>query len=109
MDNYLIDRETLTKLVDELIKKRTLPADNAEELNQLREQMIESLDKKIGIAIFSKMTEEQNTEFNEMLDRDDATEEDYKAFFDKIGLKVDQIIADTYQTFSEEFLGGQNV
>lgn len=108
MDNYLIDRETLTKFVDELIKKRTLPADNAEELNELREQMIASLDKKIGIAIFSHLTEEQNTELNELLDRDDTSAETYKEFFDKIGLKVDQIIADTYKAFSEEFLGGQN-
>ena len=109
MDNYLIDRETLTKLVDELIKRKHLPAESAEELNELREKMITSLDDKIGIAIFSHLTEEQDAELNELLDRGDTSEEAYKEFFDKSGLKIDQIIADTYKAFSEEFLGGQDV
>ena len=110
MDKYLIDRETLGKFVDELIKRKALPVDNPEELNTLREESIKSLDDKIGLAIFGNLTDEQNTEFNQLLDRTDAEESDYESFFDKIGLNVEQTITDTMNAFGEEFLaGGQNV
>ena len=110
MDNYLIDRETLGKFVDELINRRALPVNSPEELNTLREESIKSLDDKIGLAIFGKLTEDQNTEFNQLLDRTDAEESDYQAFFDKIGLDVEQTITDTMNSFGEEFLAvGQNV
>ena len=110
MDNYLIDRETLGKFVDELIKRKALPANSPEELNNLREESIKSLDDKIGLAVFGNLTDEQNTELNQLLDRTDAEESDYEDFFNKIGLNVEQTITDTMNAFGEEFLaGGQNV
>lgn len=110
MDNYLIDRETLGKFVDELIKKKALPVNTPEELNNLREESIKSLDDKIGLAIFGSLTDEQNTEFNQLLDRADAEESDFENFFNKIGLDVEQKVTDTMNSFGEEFLaGGQNV
>ena len=107
MDDYLIDRQTLSQFVDALIKKKALPVDNPEELNSVREDAIKSLDDKIGLAVFGGLTEEQNTEFNQMLDRN-AAEDEYESFFNRIGLNVEETITNTMKTFAEDFLGGQN-
>lgn len=108
MDDYLIDRETLGKFVDELFKNKTLPVDNVEELNAQREAAIKALDEKIGVSIFSKLTQEQNAELNQLLDQDNTTAEDYAAFFNRIGLDVEQITKDAAEEFARDFLGGQN-
>ena len=81
MDNYLIDRETLGQFVDELMKKKPLPANTAEELNTLREQTIKSLDDKIGMAIFGSLTTPQLEEFNQILDRNEESPEIFQNFF----------------------------
>ena len=63
---------------------------------------------KSHLAVGS-LTDEQNTEFNQLLDRTDAGESDFESFFNKIGLDVEQRITDTMNAFGEEFLaGGQN-
>ena len=110
MDDYLIDRQTLSQFVDGLIKKKALSVNSPEELDSLREKAIKSLDDKIGLAIFGSFTVEQNKEFNEMLDREGVNEDDFSNFFQRIGLDVNQKISETLNTFSEEFLAeGQNV
>ncbi len=109
MVNTLIDRETLGQFVDELIKKQPLSVNNTEDLNNLREKSITALDDKISIAIFSQLHKEQNTEFNQMLDQtEEPSEEEYKEFFKKSGIDLEQTIADAMQDYATEFLGGQN-
>ena len=108
MDDYLNDREILAKFVDELIKNKALPVGNAEELNTQREAAIKELDKRIGMAIFGKFTEAQNTEFNQLLDRGDTTDEEFAAFFAKAGIDIEQTTKEAAEAFAKEFLGGQN-
>jgi molecular chaperone GrpE (heat shock protein) len=108
MDNYLIDRETLGRFVDELIKSKTLSVSSTEELNIKREEAIKTLDEKIGLAIFRKFTPEQNTEFNQLLDREDTTEATFENFFQKTGLNIEKIANDALAEFAKEFLGDQN-
>ena len=108
MDNYLIDREILSSLVDELIKKKPLTVNDTEELNKLRESAISSLDDKIGTAIFSQFTREQNEEYHRLIDREDASEQDFADFFSNAGIDLEQTITDTMQEFAKEFLGGDN-
>ena len=108
MDNYLIDREILSSLVDELFKKKPLAVNNTEELNKLRESTINSLDDKIGTAIFSQFTREQNEEYHRLIDREDATEQDFEKFFNDSGIDLEKTITDTMQKFAEDFIGGQN-
>ena len=109
MDNTLIDRETLGQFIDELIKKKPLPVDNTEELNNLREESITALDKEIGIAIFGQLNKEQLGEFNEILDREEEpSEEEYKDFFSKNGIDLEKTISDAMQKYAEKFLGGEN-
>ena len=107
MDDYLIDRQTLGQFVDALIKKKALPVDNPEELESVREDAMKSLDDKISLAVFGRLSEEQNIEFNQMLDRN-ASEDEYESFFNRIGLNVEETITNTMKAFAEGFLGGQN-
>ena len=109
MDNLLMDRKTLGKFVDSLIKKKPLPANSPEELNVLREKAIEELDNKITIAIFSKFTKEQNEELNQLLDRPDTSEDEFRHFFDRSGINFEDVITNTIRNFGREFLlGGSN-
>ena len=108
MDNYLIDREALGQFVDELMKKKPLPANTPEELTTLREQTIKSLDDKIGMAIFGSLTTPQLEEFNQILDRGEATPEVFQNFFQNAGVDLQKTIGDTIDAFSKQFLGGQN-
>ncbi len=108
MDNYLIDRETLGQFVDELMKKKPLPANTAEELNTLREQTIKSLDDKIGMAIFGSLTTPQLEEFNQILDRNEESPEIFQNFFQTADIDLEKTITGTMQSFATEFLGGQN-
>ena len=109
MDNYLVDRETLGQFVDELMKKKPLPANTAEELNALKERNIEALDHEIGMAIFSDLDETQLKEFNQMLDRNEESPEAFQNFFQTAGIDLGKTIADAVQKFSIRFLGGENV
>lgn len=108
MDNLLIDRETLGRFVDELIKKKPLAVSNPEELNTLREESIKALDDKITMAIFGGLNEQQNEELNQLLDRPDTSETEFEQFFEKNGLNVEEAVANTVQVFGREFLGGEN-
>lgn len=108
MDNYLVDRETLGQFVDELMKKKPLPANTAEELNALREKSIEALDHEIGMAIFSSLNEAQLEEFNQMLDRNEESPEVFQNFFQNTGIDLEKTIADAVQNFGTKFLGGEN-
>lgn len=108
MDNYLIDRETLGKFIDELIKKKALPVDSPEELNRIREEGIKNLDQKIGVAIFSSLTKEQYAKFDELVDQPDATQETFEAFFEESGVDIAKIVTESAKEFGYEFLGGQN-
>ncbi len=108
MNDYLVDRETLSKFVDELIKKKALPVDSVDELNSLREKAISDLDNKLGMAIFGSLTESQGQELEKILDGEEDSEDIFKAFFERNGLDLQKIVADSMQEFAEEFLGGKN-
>ena len=104
MDNFLIDRETLSKFVDELIKQNPLPVDNAEELNSLREDSIKALDDRIGQDIFSQLTEEQDAELRRLLEDSNESEDTFRDFFKKAGINLESTIAKSMREFAEEFL-----
>ena len=107
MDDYLVDRETLSKFVDELIKKKALAVDDVEGLNKIREDSIKALDDEISAALFGSLTEEQTAELSQLLDHDETA--DYTEFFSKNNINAEKIISDAMQSFATKFLGGQNV
>ena len=104
---YLIDRQTLSKFIDELIKKKPLAVENADELNKVREDSIRALDEKITKAIFGSLTKEQDEKLNQLLDHDEDA--DYQEFFSKNNINVQEIVRNSMQEFADEFLGGQDV
>lgn len=108
MDNYLIDREVLEQIIDELMKQKPLPANSAEELNTVREKAIGNLDDKIGMAVFCSLSDEELTEFNRLVDSDEASPEAYQKIFDNAGVNLQEIIAKTITDFKNEFLGVEN-
>ncbi len=107
MDDYLVDREALGEFIDELIKKKSLPVNTAEELTNYREEQIKALDDRIGMAVFGRLTEDQNREINELFDRGESDPEVFEDFFNRAGIDVEKILADTMEDFSKEFLGEQ--
>ena len=108
MDNSLIDRETLGQFVDELIKKKPLPVNTAEEIAGYREQQIKALDDRIAKAFLSGLTDEQYTELDKLLD-DPATEpQAFEDFYKRAGIDVQAKVTDTLKSFADEYLGGQN-
>lgn len=108
MDNYLIDRETLGRFVDELIKRKPTTSATAEDADKDREELMAALDRRIGVAIFSQFTPEQNAEFKQTFSTDDASPDAYAKYFQKVGIDVEKTIADTMRAFGSEYLGGQN-
>ena len=108
MDDYLVDRGTLGKFIDELIKQKPLSVNSTEELNAFREKCMKELDNQISDAIFDGLTDEQNKELKSILDRDDDTTEEYQNFFNRAGINLVRTIASTMQNYAQAFLGGQN-
>ena len=109
MEDYLIDRETLGQFIDELMKKRTLPVNSAEELTKFREEQIRILDNRISTALFGILSEEQVTNLNRLLDQQPDDPDAFFAFFASQNLDIQQIITNAITTFGTEFLaGGEN-
>ncbi len=109
MEEYLLDRETLEKLVDESMKKHPLPANSAEELTQYREQQIKALDDHIAQTVFGSLNEEQSNQLEQLLDNEEEAPETFRDFFRQQGINIEETIADAINSFNANFLkGGQN-
>lgn len=109
MEDYLLDRETLGQFIDELIKKRPLPVESAEEISNYREEQMKALDNHITNALFGKMNEEQIAGLSQLLDQEKENPDVFKNFFNEQNINVEQIVADAANSFSASYLaGGQN-
>ena len=109
MEDYLLDRETLEKFVDELMKKRPLPVDDAEELSKYKEEQMKALDDHIAKSIIGSLTESQGTELERLLDDEQENPEAFQEFFQSHNINVEKIITKAVESFSAQFLeGGQN-
>lgn len=110
MQDYLLDRETLGQFIDGLMKKRPLPVDSAEEINNYREKQIKALDDHITNAIFGNMSEKQIASLSQLLDQEKDNPDVFKIFFAKQNINIEQIVANAINSFSTSYLaGGQNV
>ncbi len=107
MENYLIERDALGKVVDDLIAEK-FPDRPSPELETLREDSIKKLDDKIGRAIFGRLNKEQLAKINEMFDEDVDDPAAFDAFFKEAGVDLNKVISDTIIEFGQEFLGGEN-
>ncbi len=105
MENYLVERETLGKFVDNLIAKKHQPIGD---LDSLRRQSIKQLDDQIGKAVFGSLTKNQLDELNIMLDQGETDARAFQDFFKNAGVNLEQVITTVMQRFSQNFLGGEN-
>ena len=109
MEDYLIDRETLGRFIDNLIKKRPLPIEDVNELNNYRESHMRALDDRISQAIFGSLNAAQTEQLDQLLDRETQNPEVFSQFFQNQGLNIEHIILGTLSDYSKEYLaGGQN-
>ncbi len=109
MQDYLLDRETLGQFIDELMKKRPLPVESAEEINSFREKQMKALDDQITNALFDKMDERQISDLNQLLDQEKENPDVFSKFFINQGIDIEQIFTDALKSFSASYLaGGQN-
>lgn len=106
MEDYLIDRETLGQFIDELMKRRTLPVNTAEELASYRETQIRALDNQLTEALLGNLSEEQATNLNQLLDQYPDNPDVFMNFFAEQNIDVEQTLAGAIQSFSNQFLGG---
>lgn len=107
MENYLIDRETLGKFIDQLIIQKH-PNQSPSSLEGLRESSIKKLDDQISTTVFEKLDGAQLDEINTLLDKEESTPTTFQVFFKNAGINIEQVVIDAMTKFSQEFLGGEN-
>ena len=108
MDNYLLDRETLGKFVDELMKQKTLDVNSPEELDALREKSMQELDDKVSAAVFGRLDSEQLKQINVLLDQEETSSEEFQKFFEDNNVDIEKIMEETFLAYAKEFLGGKD-
>ena len=108
MEDYLIDRDTLEKFINELFQKKPAPAENAEELNRVKKEMVQSLDDRINKAMLNGLSDEQLEELERMLDSGEESPEAYDAFYKNAGVNLETVFSKEMKNFEKEYLGGEN-
>ena len=109
MEDYLLDRETLGEFIDELMKQRTIPVNNAGELGEFRESQMAALDDHVSQALFRKLNTSQADELTNLLDQETEDPGVFQQFFQKCGIDVEATITDAVKSFSQIFpVGGNN-
>ena len=110
MEDYLFDRETLGQFIDELIKKRPIPVEKAEELNGYREEQMRALDDYMSQALMSSLTRDQANELDNLLNQEKENPDVFRDFFKNQGIDVERVLSNAAESFSKQYLGGtQNV
>lgn len=108
MDDLLMDRDALGRVVDELIKQRALTASSAEELNNIRNKAIETLDDHIGTTVLGSLDRTHFDELNQLLDNEETSPDAFENLFKRAGIDVEQKISEAVNEFSTAFLKGAN-
>ncbi len=109
MEEYLLDKDTLGKVIDELMKKHPLSVDKVEELPKYKEEQMRALDDHVAKTLIESLNQDQATSLSELLDQETENPDVFRSFFDNQGINVEQIIQKAFNSFEEKFLmGGQN-
>ena len=107
MEEYLIDHNTLAKLVDELLSQK-YPDKVPDNIDEIREGGIRRLDDEINANIFGSLNEDQLKELDNLLDNQEDDPAVFQDFFERAGISLNQKITEAAEKFSAEFLGGNN-
>lgn len=107
MEEYLIEHDTLAKLVDKLLSQK-YPDEAPADIDKIREDGIRKLDDKISAKVFGGLNENQLKELNKLLDGQEKDPTVFQDFFKKAGISLNQKITEAAEEFSGEFLGGKD-
>ena len=117
MHEYLIDRETLGQFVDSLIAQKYpgRPADDltsseTADLAKLRDDALNRLNARIGENLFGALSITAHDEIDSLLANPDTPPDEFRAFFEKYHIDVEEILKRTFADFQAEFMqeGGHN-
>ena len=108
MEQFLIERDTLVKIIDALLSQK-YPDEPPANIDEIREDSIHKLDNQIGTQVFSSLNEKQLKEINNLLDDQEKDPAVFQNFFQNAGVNLEQKITEAIQGFSQEFLGGKDV
>ncbi len=105
MKDYLVDRETLSKIADGLIAQK-YPNQPTGAHAKLHAKISEELDEQITTAVFSNLSESDLDTLNKLLDQKSSTETDFRNFFKSVNLDLPKITSEVIRKYSEHFLEG---
>lgn len=105
MKDYLVDRETLSKIADGLIAQK-YPNQPTGAHTELHTKISGELDEQITTAIFGNLSELDLETLNKLLDQKSSTEADFRDFFKSVNLDLPKITSGVIRKYSEHFLEG---
>lgn len=104
MDDYVIDRKVLERIVDEIIKEASTSSETPAGFSMQRERMISSLDDSINFAIFNSLSDDKLREVNVLLDNEKTSQEEFLAFFQKSNIDLSKVISDAILRFRDTYI-----
>ena len=103
--DYLLDRETLERFADDIIRQHPSSSSKApEEIQSLREELITELDQKISNSIFDKLDDVHLQKFDAMLDKKETSKRDFKRFFKSAGINLNRVMFDAVIQVGKDYL-----
>lgn len=106
MEEYLINKETLSKFIDELIKRYPIPIDDATKLKEFRDEQMRALDDHITNTLFGSLDEAQLNDLELLLNQEFENPDVFRKFFLDNNINVEQIIIDSVKSFNELYAKG---
>lgn len=108
MPSTIVNRQILEQHIDSLLSQKGLHL-TPEDQEKLRDEMVQSLDDKIGIAIFSALDPPYLTEAHQLLASENASSDALKNLFTRAGINVDMIMSDAIDDYSAAFLSSKQL
>lgn len=105
MEIYLVEHDTLGKLVDMLLSKK-YQSHLPQGADEIREQNIRKLDNRISADLFSKLSDDEQDKLNDLFEINETNPAVFQNFFKNIGIDLEAEVATSMRNFSMEFLGG---
>ena len=103
MEEYLIDRSTLEGIVDGVMSTMDLSGVSDDRKAALRESGIKKLDHNLALAVVCQLDDSQLSEYEEMLNDNTLSEEDFANFFANNNIDVQEVMKNEIMSFKDEF------
>lgn len=100
--------DKIDAFINDIIDAKKLNGVDEEVRNQLIEDVRERLLDQINRALIDAMPDERIDQFNKLLDKEEASDEELQQFITDSGVDVPSVTAATMLRFSELYLGADN-